>query len=75
MMDEYEREDMRRDVEIDAQFRKYRVAVPVVVTYVTHERSREEAECEAYEAVRDALRAAHLDYDFDEEFDTEEVDD
>lgn len=72
-MDELEREDMRRDVEIDAQYRKYKVTVTVELEYTTSAKSSDEAEDEAYEAINDVLRGSHLDYDFNE-FESEEID-
>ena len=73
-MDELEREDMRRDVEIDAQRRKYKVKVTVEFEYTTSAKSSGEAVDIACEDIAEALRGSYLDYDY-VEFDTEKVDD
>lgn len=71
-MDEFTREEMQRDVEIDARYTKYKVKVMVEFEYITHATSVDEAEDEAYDAIKDALRGSYLDYYFDD-FDAEEM--
>jgi hypothetical protein len=68
-----EMEDYRRDAELDAMYKDYEVKVTVEFTYKTHARGLDEAEDEAYDSIKDALRGSHLDYDFGE-FNTEEMD-
>ena len=72
-MDDLEMEDMRRDVYYDAIHREYEVKVTVEFTYKTHAKTREEAENDAYDDIKNALRNSYLDYDF-ADFVTEEVD-
>lgn len=71
-MDEMEREDMRHDMEIDAMYTKYKVNVIVEFEYVTTARNVDDAEDEAYDAIKAALSGSYLDYDFDK-FNTEEM--
>ena len=73
-MDEFEREDMLRDVYYDSTQRDYEVKVTLEITYRTHAKDTDEAEDEAYDAIKDALRGSYLDYGFIE-FKTEEMDD
>ena len=72
-VDEYEREDMLRDVQIDAQYKTYDVTVTVSFTKRIHARNSEEAENELYDEVDYTLKGSHLDYDFDGA-DSDEVD-
>ena len=73
-MDEYTREDMWNDARIDAQYNRYEVEVTVKFKYRVSARNKDDAECEAYDDIKDALRGSHLDYEFDK-INTEEVDD
>jgi len=61
-MDELEKEDMRRDAYYDATHKEYEVKITVEFTYITHAKSSDEAESEAYDEIEDALRGAYLDY-------------
>ena len=71
-MDEFEREDMLADATYDAQNTDYTVKVTVQFTYPVSARTRLEAESEAYDAIKTALRGSYLDYDF-EVFETEKL--
>ncbi len=65
-MDELEREDMRRDAEIDAQYKRYEATITITFTKRISARSSDEAESELFDEVRAALRGSHLDYDVDD---------
>lgn len=62
-MDELEREDMRRDVEVDAQYRKYKVTITVEVERTVSARNADDAEDQVFDEIRDAFRGSRLDYD------------
>ena len=72
-MDELEREDMLRDVFYDSTQRDYEVKATLEITYRTHAKDRDEAEDEAFDAIKEALRGSYLDYGFTK-FETEEMD-
>ncbi len=73
-MDEMEREDLMRDAYFDATHKEYEVKVTLEITYRTTAKTRDEAESDAYDDIKDALRGSHLDYEFTD-FETEEMDD
>ena len=72
-MDEMEREDMMRDAYFDATHQQYEVKVTLEITYRTTAKSRDEAESDAYDDIKDALRGSYLDYEF-MNFKAEEMD-
>ena len=73
-MDELEREDAYRDAYYGSADKDYEVKVTLEITYRTHAKDTDEAEDEAYDEIKDALRGSYLDYGFIE-FKTEERDD
>lgn len=62
-MDELEREDMRRDMEIDAQYSKYKVIVTVEVERTVSATDKDDAEDQVFDEIRDVFRGSRLDYD------------
>lgn len=73
MMDEYEKEDMYHDVEIDARYSKYMVTVTVTIEVPVTATDTEDAKDTAYDIVEEQLHGTHLDYVYD--FEAEEMDD
>ena len=67
-----EMEEFRRDAARDAIYKDYEVKVLVEFTYKTSAKDDEEAESEAYDAIKGALRGSYLDYDF-AKFDPKEI--
>lgn len=65
-------EEYRRDAERDAIYQDYEVKVTVVFTYKTSAKNEDEAESDAYDDIKSALRGSYLDYDF-RDFDAREI--
>ena len=65
-------ERFRRDAERDMIYKDFEVKVLVEFTYKTSAKNDEEAENDAYDDIKSALRGSYLDYDF-LSFDPKEV--
>ncbi len=65
-------EELKRDAERDAIYQDYEVKVTVVFTYKTSAKNEDEAESDAYDDIKSALRGSYLDYDFGD-FDAREI--
>lgn len=65
-------EELKRDAERDAIYKDYEVKVTVVFTYKTSAKNEDEAESDAYDDIKSALRGSYLDYDFGD-FDAREI--
>ena len=65
-------EEYRRDEELARIYKDYEVKVTVVFTYKTSAKNEDEAESDAYDDIKNALRGSYLDYDF-KDFNSKEV--
>ena len=65
-------ERFRRDAERDMIYKDFEVKVLVEFTYKTSAKNEDEAESDAYDDIKNALRGSYLDYDF-KDFNSKEV--
>ena len=65
-------EELKRDEELAQIYKDYEVKVTVVFTYKTSAKNEDEAESDAYDDIKSALRGSYLDYDFGD-FDAREI--